>query len=305
MIRGKRRNARERKYFEKQRKLIEQVYPNVKEMGSLEWESLVAKLSKMTEEQEPEKLNPYSTFNTSTFWYYVSSMYFPKCLDSSLKERLCLLVNFLRGDGFGKHWEKTFRDHPTFIRKSYRVYTNAQKRLNRQFIKTKDQSKRLVDKKKPIKNRNPTELEDLICQLEADREDCQLTVDMMVSKLLDFLVPKKRPKIDTGSEEGQLRQLITKNPQCQQALQFYSELNNFSSRKSLEYLAIEEKRYSEIKDEKLRALREQYERQRAEGCKDYIMCEPIGKSFLGMLRHSYEACFICCGDEYDQYNLKL
>ena len=35
------------------------------------------------------------------------------------------------------------------------------------------------------------------------------------------------------------------------------------------------------------------------------MCEPIGKSFLGMLRHNYETCYICSSDEYDVYNPKL
>jgi hypothetical protein len=55
----------------------------------------------------------------------------------------------------------------------------------------------------------------------------------------------------------------------------------------------------------LAKLREQYQRQRAEGNTDYIMCEPIGKSFLGMLKHNYETCYICSSDEYDVYNPKL
>ena len=103
-----------------------------------------------------------NSFNTSTFWYYVSMMYFPKRIDTSLKERLCLAVNFMRGDSSSRHWEKSFRDHPTFIRKSYRHYSSAVKRLNRSFIKSKDHSKKALDKKRPVKEKNPTEIEDLI-----------------------------------------------------------------------------------------------------------------------------------------------
>lgn len=77
-----------------------------------------------------------------TFWFYISSLYFPKCYESTLKERLCLLVNFMRGDGASKHWEKVFRDHPTFLRKSYRVYTDAKKRLNRDFMKSESSMKK-------------------------------------------------------------------------------------------------------------------------------------------------------------------
>jgi hypothetical protein len=35
------------------------------------------------------------------------------------------------------------------------------------------------------------------------------------------------------------------------------------------------------------------------------MAEAVGKSFLGMIRNSYESCFICNGDEYDSFNLKM
>jgi len=35
------------------------------------------------------------------------------------------------------------------------------------------------------------------------------------------------------------------------------------------------------------------------------MAEPVGKSFIGMLRNSYESCFICNGDDYDSFNLKM
>lgn len=65
---------------------------------------------------------------------------------------------------------------------------------------------------------------------------------------------------------------------------------------------MEEDRYNKIKETKLAQMREQYEKALAEGNRDYIMPEPVGKSFLGMLRHSYESCFICSGDEYDQFN---
>jgi hypothetical protein len=103
-----------------------------------------------------------NSFNTSSFWYYVSSMYFPKCYDANLKERLCILVSLMRSDTTQKNWEKTFKDHPTFIRKSYRVLISTRKRLNRHLLKVKD-AKKSKDQKKLPKERNPTEIEDLIC----------------------------------------------------------------------------------------------------------------------------------------------
>jgi len=145
-VKGKRRTPRERKYFEKRKKLVEQVIPIVREIGSFEWDNLILKLQKIPDGTAAEKLNPCkficlswsdldTAFNTAAFWFYISSLYFPKCYDSTLKERLCLLVNFIRGDGSTKHWEKYFRDHPTFLRKSYRVYIDAKRRLNREYLK--------------------------------------------------------------------------------------------------------------------------------------------------------------------------
>jgi hypothetical protein len=58
VIKGKRRSARERKYLEKQRKLIEQIFLSVKEIGSVEWDTLLMKLSKLPADKEPEKYNP-------------------------------------------------------------------------------------------------------------------------------------------------------------------------------------------------------------------------------------------------------
>lgn len=58
VIKGKRRNARERKFYEKRRKQIEQVFPSVKEIGSVEWDTLIMKLSRLPAGQDTEKLNP-------------------------------------------------------------------------------------------------------------------------------------------------------------------------------------------------------------------------------------------------------
>jgi hypothetical protein len=41
IAKGKRKTARERKYFEKRRKLIEQVLPTIKEIGALEWDNFI------------------------------------------------------------------------------------------------------------------------------------------------------------------------------------------------------------------------------------------------------------------------
>lgn len=103
-----------------------------------------------------------------TFWFYISSLYFPKCYEWTLKERLCLLVNSIRSDGSSKHWEKVFRDHPTFLRKSYRVYNDAKKRLKREFVSSDSSQKKQKEQKRVVREREPTEIEDLICQLEAD-----------------------------------------------------------------------------------------------------------------------------------------
>ena len=52
-------------------------------------------------------------------------------------------------------------------------------------------------------------------------------------------------------------------------------------------------------------MREQYEKARVEDNKDYIITEAVGKSFLGMLKHSYETCFICSEDDYDENNQRV
>jgi hypothetical protein len=119
-----------------------------------------------------------------------------------------LIVNFLREEGVSntKYWEKNFRDNATFIRKSYRLYTSAMSKLNRGFIKVKDGSiskKSKIDKLKIKQERNPTEIEDLLCQLEADREDASVQVDLLVSKILESIKSTKRKRTD--SEENQLR----------------------------------------------------------------------------------------------------
>ena len=57
-MKGKRRTPRERKYFEKRKKLVEQVIPNVREIGSLEWDNLILKLQKIPDGSAAEKLNP-------------------------------------------------------------------------------------------------------------------------------------------------------------------------------------------------------------------------------------------------------
>lgn len=112
------------------------------------------------------------------------------------------MVNFMRGDGSSKHWEKVFRDHPTFLRKSYRVYTDAKKRLNRDFVKSDNSQKKQKDQKRVGKEREPTEIEDLICQLEADQEHCALAADRLVSGLLDKIKSNKRPRLDSTTDEG-------------------------------------------------------------------------------------------------------
>ena len=89
IVKGKRRNARERKYFEKRRKLIEQVMYSIKEIGAIEWDTFIKKLDQSANPVEIDKHNPckYATFiklnldsffNTSTFWHYISSYYFAK-----------------------------------------------------------------------------------------------------------------------------------------------------------------------------------------------------------------------------------
>jgi hypothetical protein len=58
VVKGKRRTPRERKYFEKRKKMVEQAIPSVRDIGSIEWDDLVMKLSKLPESTEVEKLNP-------------------------------------------------------------------------------------------------------------------------------------------------------------------------------------------------------------------------------------------------------
>lgn len=58
IVKGKRRNVRERKYFEKRRKLIEQVMPSIKEIGAIEWDSFMKKLEQSANPLENDKLNP-------------------------------------------------------------------------------------------------------------------------------------------------------------------------------------------------------------------------------------------------------
>jgi hypothetical protein len=95
------------------------------------------------------------------------------------------------------------------------MYSGAVKRLSRQIFKpSKESLKKPKDlKKPPNKQPTPTEIEDLICQLDADRDQCSAEVDLMVAKLFQEIQSKKRPRIDL--EENSLRQVIQKNVLCQ------------------------------------------------------------------------------------------
>ena len=57
VVKGKRRTPRERKYFEKRKKMVEQVIPSVREIGSIEWDAFIMKLSGLPD-VDVDKLNP-------------------------------------------------------------------------------------------------------------------------------------------------------------------------------------------------------------------------------------------------------
>ena len=70
-------------------------------------------------------------------------------------------------------------------------------------IKDGSNSKKAKLDKNVAQERNPTEIEDLLCQLEADRDSCSASLDLMVSKILDSIKCNKRKRTD--NEDSQLR----------------------------------------------------------------------------------------------------
>ena len=76
-------------------------------------------------------------------------------------------------------------------------------------------------KRKQLKcDKYPTEVEDLISQLQVDREDCTTDIEHMVCKLLDTIKSTKRPKLSDTVEPSQIRQQIQKNLSCQAIVAF-------------------------------------------------------------------------------------